>query len=330
MRHSTVPPPTRVVLGVDVASDKLDFALCGETKTECVAYDEAGLRKLLRFVKKRRVELVCLESTGGLELDLVDRLHDAGCDVVAANPKRVKSYAEGIGRRAKTDKLDAVLLAEFGARVPCLLAERRTPRQRELRALSTRRRQLRDMIAAQKTQRWAARDAGVKASIDETIAFLKRQRAEVDRRIETLVVGDPELAAKAKILMSAKGIAKTTAYMLLAELPELGAIDRCQVASLVGVAPMNRDSGKKQGKRFIGGGRTHLRTGLYMPTLTAVRRDPDLKAFYERLVARGKSKKAALVAAMRKLAILLNALVKQNRLWSPRHELNPSTNPKTA
>jgi transposase len=325
MTHSNFPGTSRVVAGIDVSQSHLDLAFADQAKTHRFDFDDAGIDRLAAILRRREVERVCLEATGGLQDPLVDRLHDLGFEVAVVNPRRISHYAKSLGLLEKSDAVDARAIAAFGASVPHRLATPRSPIQRETRALSTRRRQLRDAIVAQKNQRHAARDEGVSEMIDATIAFLEKQRDGVERRLGVLLRQDRELAAKAKILESVPGIGRATANLLLVEMPELGELARGQSGKLVGAAPIVRDSGALRGRRTILGGRGAVRAGLYMPTLTAIRKQPKLNAFYRRLIAAGKPPKVAITAALRKLVEMLNSLLKRNCLWSPNYDETPKT-----
>jgi transposase len=317
-RHST-PSPAKVVLGIDVSKETLDIAFAGDSKALKVSYDEEGLDRLERLLRKRPAELVVVEGTGGYQRSLVERLLDLGIDVAVVNPARARSFARLVGRAEKTDSLDAFLLAQLGRTVELRLAEPTSERQREIRELIARRRQVSALLVAEKNRLGTTRGERTRGSVEASIAFHAEQKRELDRQIVRLLKEDAEWSTKSAILQSAPGVGTVTAATLLAEMPELGTLSGKQAAKLVGVAPLVCQSGTMKGRSKIAGGRAVARTSLYMAALTASRREPTLKAFYVRLKAR-KPKMVALVAVMRKLAVLLNALLKQNRPWRPDHE----------
>jgi transposase len=256
------------------------------------------------------------EATGGYEIELVRALQRARIPIAVVNPRQVRDLARAQGRLAKTDALDARAIALFGIIMqPRPLPEPAAGRE-AFEALVARRRQLIDMMIAEKNRLEHAEDS-IRSWIEESIAGLKAQLISVDTAITIALEADQDLVRRRNILISVPGVADVTAAIILAELPELGSIGSKQAAALVGVAPINRDSGAHRGERHIGGGRSSVRCALYMATLSAVRHEPTLKAFHHRLRQAGKKPKVALVAAMRKLVSLLNTLLQRNQLWRP-------------
>lgn len=307
-------------VGIDVSSQTLEVASTGEVKTWQVPNDAAGLEPLVSRLLDLKPELVVLEATGGYEFEAACTLQAAGLAVAVVNPRTARDFARAMGALAKTDALDARMLAAF-ARVLHQHPERERfvkpladAELQRLQALVLRRRQLVQMITAER-QRVRLSHAAARPSIERVIEFLKAElgdsEAEVAAHIER---HHAELAAA---LASVPGIGAASVAVLLAELPELGKLDRRRVAALVGVAPLNRDSGQMRGQRSIWGGRADVRRTLYMATLSAARHNPTIKIYYEHLLAVGKRKKVALVACMRKLLTMLNAMAKHRSKWDP-------------
>jgi len=302
-------------VGVDVSKRWLDVAAGPDGPVFRIDNTPEAVAALARgWLEAGPPALVVCEATGGYELTLVRAFVGAGVPIAVANAFQVRAYARGLGRLAKTDTLDARAIAAFAAGVPQRPVRPVSASQDALRALVARRRQLIDMMTAEKNRLEHA-DPGVAELIGEHLGVLKSQLAHLDVSIALIVEADPALAERRAILTSVPGVADLTAAVILAELPELGAIGDRQLSALVGVAPINRDSGALRGQRHIGGGRATVRCALYMATLAAARHEPALKAFYKRLRDKGKPPKVARVAVMRKLAILLNTLVSRNTLW---------------
>jgi len=260
--------------------------------------------------------VVVVEATGGLEISLTAALGVAGLPVAVVNPRQVRDFARATGKLAKTDKLDAQLLAQFGAMVQPPARPLPDAQHRELQAMVTRRQQLIGMLTAEKN-RLRRTTPRVRHQIEVHVQWLREQLREVDRDLEHFLRTSPLWQEDAKVLRSAPGVGPIVTATLIARLPELGSLNCKQVAALVGVAPFNRDSGTLRGKRTVWGGRGALRTALYMATLVATRHNPVLRAFYQRLCNAGKPKKVALTACMRKLLIILNSMIKNHRTWSP-------------
>lgn len=303
----------QIWIGIDVCQDWLDVHI-RPSETYCrVAYTAAAMSKLIETWRFTPPTLVVVEATGGLERAIVQALQAAGIPIAVVNPRRVRDMAKASGK-AKTDKLDAAVLAEF--------AEWRKPRPQamtsqvaqDLQHLVRRRQQLVETQAAEKHRLSRASDI-VRPDIEAHLAELKARIEALSRTIDQLAQDQPDGPRKAEILRSVKGIGPRTTAICLAELPELGQVSDKQIAALVGVAPMNADSGKHRGKRMIQGGRANLRCGLYMATFAATRSNPVIKPFYQRLMAKGKPHNVALIACMRKLLVIINAMIRDNQTW---------------
>lgn len=307
-------------IGIDVSRDTLEVASSQDSTVSCYPNEGAGIEALAQQLKVLEPALVVLEATGGYEFEAACALQAVGLCVAVVNPRQARDFARCMGVLAKTDRLDAQVLVAF-ARV----LHRHPQRERfvkpladaelqRLQALVQRRRQLVEMLVAERN-RLQLSHRSARPSIERTIEFLKTQIADIERDSAAHV--QAHHAALAQLLGSVKGVGPATLAVLLADLPELGTLCRRRIAALVGVAPLNRDSGLMRGRRTIWGGRSDVRRALYMATLCAVRYNPAFKAFYARLVAAGKPKKVALVAAMRKLLGVLNAIAKSGRPWDP-------------
>lgn len=307
---------TDLFVGIDVSKAQLDIAVYPAGESWTTANDAAGLTALVLRLQQVRPTLIVLEATGGWEIPIAGALAAAGLPVAVVNPRQVRAFAKATGQLAKTDRLDAQVLAQFAAAVhpaPRPLPDAAT---QELAALLTRRRQLIEMLTAEKNRLGQAAPP-VRKDIRAHITWLEKRLARVDDDLTTLIRTSPLWREQDDLLQSIPGVGPVLSRTLLAELPELGTLTRQQIAALVGVAPLNHDSGTHRGKRRIWGGRATVRTALYMGALVASRCNPVLKAFYHRLLAAGKAKKVALVACMRKLLTILNAMLKQRAPWRP-------------
>jgi len=312
-----------LVIGIDVSKAKLDIAWGSNGPLETIDNTDkeiAGL--LIKKIEDRANTLIVMEATGGYESGLVDLLHESKLSLAVVNPRRVRDFAKGIGLDAKTDPIDAKVIAHYGEVVKPKEHVAKTDSEKTLEALVTRRRQLLDLTNQESNRLKQTRDKAIQKLIQQSIKTLEKQTKTVDRLIAEAVAADQQNARKIEILQSVKGVGVVTVSTFLAELPELGTLNRGQISKLVGVAPMNNDSGTKTGKRKTSGGRTSVRRVLYMATLVATRFNPKIKAFYIRLLAKGKPKKLALVAAMRKLITILNTLIKNDELWMQRNNQN--------
>ena len=302
-------------VGIDVSKNRLDVHLRPSAETFQVARDGQGLEQLTARLTTVAPELVVLEATGGFEITVAAAIAAAGLPLAVVNPAQIRAFARAIGRLAKTDRLAAELIARFAEQV------RPEPRpvlgvQAQILAeLVARRRQIVEMIGMESNRRRQARSAKVVRGIERTLAALQAALAELDQEIDGQVRGSPAWRVAEDLLTSVPGIGKITARTLIAELPELGRLDRRRIAALVGVAPLNRDSGHSRGHRAIAGGRSAVRHALYMAALTATSWNPAIRTLYLRLRDRGRPAKAALVAAMRKLLTILNAIMRDRRPW---------------
>ncbi len=298
-----------VFVGIDVSKRQLDVHLLPQGHARAFAYDADGVRELIRWLGRFAPALIVLEATGGLQLRAAADLSAAGFAVAVVNPRQVRDFARATGRLAKTDRLDAAVIARFALAIrpePRPLAD---PQRQELIDLVARRRQLVEMRVAEKLRR-AMLAEPLRCRLDEHLDWLAQAIAEIDQQIEAVVRQSSIWRAEEALLTSVPGVGSKTAATLIAELPELGRIPHAKLATLVGVAPLNRDSGTLRGQRHICGGRASVRATLYMATLTAVRCNAQLRAFHERLRAAGKPPKVALIACMHKLLIILNAIMR--------------------
>jgi transposase len=309
-----------IFVGIDVSSQTLEIASHDEPRTWQVTNDSEGIESLVQQLGELKPELVVLEATGGYEFEAACALQASGLAVAVVNPRTARDFARAMGALAKTDTLDARMLAAF-ARVLHQHPERARfvkpladAEQQRLKALVLRRRQIVQMLTSERLRIRLAH-AAARPSIERVIEFLKKELDDSNAEVAAHI--QQHRAELGRLLSSVPGIGPTSMAVLLAELPELGTLDRRRVAALVGVAPLNRDSGKMRGQRSIWGGRAEVRSTLYMATLIAVRYNPVLKSFYERLVGAGKRKKVALVACMRKLLGILNAMAKHRSNWNP-------------
>ena len=301
-----------VCVGIDVSKDQLDVAIWGETKCLTVGNNKRGIAKLVKQMLLLRPALVVVEATGGYEEGVVLALFEAGVPVALVSPQRVRQYARAKGLLAKTDRLDAQILADYGKHMEPRLFVGRSEECRRLSALVGRRKQLNEMLQAEKN-RLRNKDLSMQQSLQRTICYLRKELETIDQEIEQFLHDHQDFEQQEKLLRSAKSIGRVTATTLLADLPELGQLDRKEIAALVGVAPLNRDSGKKRGYRRTQGGRPEVRSALYMSALTGIRYNPILKAQYNQLVQRGKEKKVAITACMQKMLTILNAMMRDQQ-----------------
>ena len=307
---------TQPYIGIDVSKTKLDSAVRPSGEQWQSTNDPDGIAGLVNRLQGLEPALIVVEATGGLEQSLVAALQVAQLPVAVVNPRQARDFAKATGRLAKTDQLDADNLAHFAQAVqpePRRLPDEQT---QALAAVLSRRRQLLEMLTAERNRLKSAPTVTVER-IAKHIDWLQSELAEVDADLQHHLSQSEPWQAKADLLQSTPGVGPITTYTLLAELPELGQLNRKQIAALVGVAPLNNDSGQQRGRRTIWGGRATVRTTLYMATLTAVQHNPSIKAFYNRLLQAGKPKKVALTAAARKLLTILNVMVKNNSFWNP-------------
>jgi len=305
-------------VGIDIAKHSFDMALDSESNVQHFDNDARGIHKGLKQLQSLQPDLIVMEPTGGYERPLRKQLQALDLPVAVVNARKIREFARASGQLAKTDKLDARIIARFAAVLRPAAQEPCDEQTEQIKALVSRRHQLVQMHTAETNRYEHAHDKAVDRSIRAIRKTIEKQIENVDRQIRDRIDSNPELKRKAEQLESVPGIGETTAALLVTELPELGRLNRRQIAALVGVAPINRDSGTYRGKRFTGGGRRHLRARLFMPTLVAARHNPSIRAFYQRLIENGKTKMTALIAAMRKLLTLLNIMIKKNETWKPK------------
>lgn len=303
-----------IYVGIDVSKDRLDVHVQPTGERFAVSRDGEGLAALVDRLKPLEPRLIAVEATGGFETTVAAAIGGAGLPLAVVNPAQVRHYAQALGRRAKTDAIDAEVIARFAE------ATRPEPRPlldadtQALAELVTRRRQIIAMMVAER-QRATRLPKRLKRSCERVVRMLEKELAALDQDIDTTVRGSPAWREKEDLLASVPSIGSTTARSLIADLPELGTLDRRKIASLVGVAPFTRQSGKWQGKSFIAGGRPTVRAALFMATLSAVRHNPVIRDFRQRLLAKGKPKMVVMVACMRKLLTILNAVLRDQKPW---------------
>ena len=295
-----------------MSKDRLDVAVLGNEGVWQVDNTPNGIAKLVQQMENLQPELIVVEATGGYQRGVVEALFLAGLPVAVVNPARVRQFARACGLLAKTDKLDAQVLAVFGQRVQPKLYEGKSEAEKQLSALLVRRKQVEEMLKAEQN-RLRTVSSSLRGSVERIITILKEEKKRLDEQIRELMIEQKAWQAQTQILTSAPGVGPVTTATLLAELPELGKMDRKKIAALVGVAPMNYDSGKKRGYRKTKGGRTDVRSVLYMSTLVATRYNPVIRTQYQHLLKRGKEKKVALTACMRKFLTILNAMMRDQQ-----------------
>jgi transposase len=307
---------TDLYVGIDVSKVRLDIAAGKDGEIWVSPNDNDGIAKTVSRLRDLAPKLVVVESTGGLESQIVAHLFAEGVPVALVNPSRVRDFARSIGLLAKTDKLDARLLARFGEATKPIPTQLPSEDEQKLSALITRRRQLIDIRTAE-TNRLGSIHSSMRSRLEKHLEWLVGEIEELDKEIQDFISQHPDFKAKDKVLQSVPGIGPVTSAIIIADLPELGKYNRQIMASLVGVAPFNHDSGSHRGKRRVKGGRSDVRTVLYMATISASRFNPVIKSFYNHLVGKGKLKKVALVACMRKLLTILNAMMRDFKPWQP-------------
>jgi transposase len=302
-------------VGIDVSKDRLDVHVLPSGAAFAVARDGKGLESLVGRLGALDVSLIVLEATGGFETTVAAALAGAGLPLAVVNPRQIRSFAKALGKLAKTDAIDAEVIALFADKVRPQARPLPTSDARALGELVARRRQVVEMIGMEANRRRHAADKRLAKTIDRHLAFLEKELAAVDADIDTDVRASPAWRETEDLLASVPGVGPVTARTLIAELPELGGLDRRKLAALVGVAPFNRDSGAWRGHRMIGGGRTSVRNVLYMAALSAIRHNPVVSATYHRLVNRGRPKKVAIIACLRQLLTILNAIARTKSPW---------------
>ena len=303
-------------VGIDVSKAVLDVAVRPAGDAWSVANSPEGIAQLVDRLREIAPKLIVLEASGGLERRAIAALAGARLPVVAVNPRQVRDFAKATGRLAKTDAIDAEVLALFAERIRPEVRPLPDEETQELQALVVRRRQVVDMITAEKNRLSAAPPSKrVRTAIGKTIKWLQKQLEEIDNDLDGAVRKSPAWREKDDLLNSVKGVGPVLSRTLLSMVPELGTLGRRQISALIGVAPLNRDSGTQRGRRSVWGGRASVRAVLYMCALAAIRSNPAIRAFYERLVAAGKLPKVAIVACMRKLLTILNAILRDQKPW---------------
>ena len=307
----------RPFVGIDVSSQRLDMDTVPLSQPFSEPNNEDGIASLTVHLKALNPQIVLLEATGGYEIPVAYALYEAGLPVVIMNPKALRHFAKAIGRLAKTDKLDAQVLALYAQSIQPPVRPLRDPEQMELATLMSRRRQLQGMIVMEQNRRRTSTPK-VRHNIDQHLAYLRQLLKDLDREIHEFIQRTPLWHEKQEILRSTVGIGPKVSASLIADLPELGLLPGPQVTALAGLAPMNRDSGQYRGKRMIQGGRPAVRQALYMAALVASRHNPVIREFYQRLRQAGKPAKVALTACMRKLLVILNAMLKNHTHWEDR------------
>lgn len=304
-----------ITIGIDVSKATLDVAVLPTNQEISVANTETGCRELIVMFRSLSTSLIILEATGGLETLVAGMLVAEGFRVVVVNPRQVRDFAKATGKLAKTDRIDAKIIARFGEAIKPEPRPFKDEESQALTALITRRRQIVDMITAEKNRLGSSHES-VKNDIKETICWLESRLVDIDNDLSKTMSENIVWKEKSEILTSCKGIGKVVSSTLLCSLPELGTLNRREISALVGVCPFNRDSGKMRGKRTIFGGRATVRAMLYMAALSARRFNPAIKSFYDRLIQAGKLHKVAIVACMRKLLTVLNAMLKNMEKWN--------------
>ena len=306
-----------IFIGIDVAKDQLEIHVRPTGEAFHIGHDEPGLAALLTRLRALSPTLIALEATGGYEVPLAAGLASAGLPVAVVNPRQIRDFARATGRLAKTDALDARVIALFAEAIRPPARPVPDAQAQALGELMARRRQLVDMLGAELNRRRRLRDRRLQRQLDAHIAWLEEALRRLDHDLTTLVRATPIWREADDLLRSVPGIGPVTACTLIAELPELGHLDRRRIAALAGLAPFARDSGTFRGRRMIAGGRAPVRRVLYMATLAAIKCNPVIRPFHQRLVGAGRPAKVAITAAMRKLLTILNAMLRDRRPWQP-------------
>jgi transposase len=308
-----------IYVGIDVSKDRLDVHVDPAGDHFAVGRSGAGIEELIGRLSPLGATIIAIEATGGFETVVAAGLAGAKLPVVVVNPAQVRAFATALGKRAKTDPIDAAVIARFAAAGRPQVRSLPDEATQLLGDLAARRRQIVEMLAAEGQRERRAANKRLRKSIARLRKALEKELAEIDAEIDQEMRGSPAWLEKEELLASVPGVGRIIARTLIAELPELGQLDRREIASLVGLAPWTRQSGQWRGKSFIGGGRKAVRTALFMGAMVATRFNPDLKAFRDRLVAAGKPKLVALIATARKLLTILNAIIRDKRKWQPQN-----------
>ncbi|MDP8212770.1 MAG: IS110 family transposase [Candidatus Zapsychrus exili] len=303
-------------IGIDVSKNVFDLVV-HETQThQQFKMTSDDIQRAIKIIKKQSPNIVVLEATGGYQRTLVSKLTKAKIPTAVINPRNIRNFARSLGQLAKTDKIDASIIARYAIAIqpkPTIILN---DNNQKLKDLTSRRRQLINFRTAEKNRKQQAFVKEIRKSIDSTIKNFDKEIQTIEKLINELINSDSDMQEKSQRLKTTPGIGDTTAALLISELPELGTLNCRQIAAMVGVAPINRDSGQFRGKRMTGSGRRHLRAGLFMAMLSIIQFNPKLSKFYQKLVASGKAKMVAFIAAMRKLLVALNSMIKNNQDWS--------------
>jgi len=302
-------------VGIDVSKSNLDVAFSNQNRVQTFPYTKLGIRQLISALKKTQIGMVCLEATGGWETTVLNALHEHGFQVAVVNPRQIRDFARAANQLAKTDQIDARVIARFAALMNPRPTQPLNDSQRKLRDLTARKRQVVKLLVQEKNRLRTTADPDICHLIEQGLELYERHLHEIQKQLAALIEDDAQTQSRARIIASVPGLGPASVSTLIAELPELGSLNRQQIAKLVGVAPTNRDSGTMRGKRTTGGGRVTVRNALYMPTVVAKLHNPKIKAFYDRLVQQGKPKLVALIAAMRKLLTILNVMIRNGETW---------------
>jgi transposase len=306
--------PQKEYVGIDVSKEKLDLAYQGKSKGEQYPNNTDGIGKIVKELQDKPIARVVIEATAGFEREVVRTLLQAGFPVAMINPIQARRYAQAQGQHAKTDQIDAQVLAAFGEAMKPKVWQQKSELEEQISLRAARRRQLIQMRTKEKNRLTTAWQENLD-SLQRHLAWLNAEIEQLEQEMEALILSDPVYQEKIMLLKSVPGLGQVNAFTLIAEMPELGHANRKQIAALAGVAPYNRDSGAKKGRSHTYGGRGTVRSALYMAALSASRCNPQIKVFYERLLANGKEKKVALTASMRKLLVIANAIVRDGKPW---------------
>lgn len=306
----------KIFVGIDVAKQKFDVAASNKKSVQTMPYTKEGIEKLINYLKEINPELICMEATGGLQRRLLQELSKQGFQVAVVNPSQIRNFAKSTGQLAKTDAIDARIIAKFAELIEPRITQPLKEKHQEIVDLQTRTKQLKKMITQEKNRLASTHNTNIKKMIQKMIDGFEKQLKTIEKRIDELIKKDKELQQKADVITSPTGIGPATARLLIAELPELGKLNCREIGRLTGTAPTNRDSGTLRGKRTTGGGRSSIRQGMFMPVLVAIRHNARIKAFYDRLIGQGKPKMVAIIACMRKLLTILNTMVREGKKWN--------------
>jgi transposase len=300
-------------IGIDISKEQLDVYVLPRAVHFSCNNDTSGIESLVSRLQGEDPAVIIMEASGGYEITVAAELGAAGLPLAIVNPRQVRDFARGIGKLAKTDAIDAFVLARFGETNRPEPQAIPTAEQKQIKELVTRRRQLVGLRASEKQRRHSARSTRVQQSIRTVMATIEKELEDIDRDIDDLIRNSPVWREREQLLRTFKGVGPVTARIVVAKLPELGKIDRQEISCLVGLAPLNKDSGKMRGKRMISGGRKEVRDALYMAAVSAIKHNKLIKPFYERLIKAGKAYKVVMVACMRKILVILNAMVRKNK-----------------